>query len=221
MLTQRMNPILLIFQSLNWIKTFAIWLFSWLIGWAATFALQTSAAQWYDQPVVIAGLVSGAVAIIGLLLNRYFQSKDKKTETEKEKESQHMTFSEKMQELAQTQSQAAYAELDKLHTKEIKILTELFDREVGFWKREYSTKSRSDFESRLRAHAAVNETNRLKGHIFILHKLMSDAGVPLPEFTAKTGDEIYEGIAEQMLNFKDDLIDRFEKAMKGNEETKQ
>jgi hypothetical protein len=212
----KMNPILLIFQSLNWIKTFALWFFPSLLGWAASvfFQVPSPPAHWYEQPAVIAGLVSGAVVLIALFLNRYFQKKDKKSEDAKARDQQHTTFSEKMQELAQNQTQTVYPELEKLHNKEIRILTEQFDREVGFWKREYSTKSRSDFESRLRAHAAVNEANRLKGHIFILHSLMSGANVPLPEFTPKTGDEIYEGIAEQMLAFKDDLIDRYEKAMK-------
>jgi hypothetical protein len=194
-----------------------MWAFSSFLGWAASIAFQApTVVHWYEQPAVIAGLVSGAVVLIALLLNRHFQVKDKEKELAKAQENQHTTFSEKMQELAQNQTQTVYTELEKLHNKEIRILTEQNEREVAFWKREYSTKSRSDFESRLRAHAAVNEANRLKGHIFLLHKLMSDAGVPLPEFQEKSGDEIMADVAAQMLNFKDDLIDRYEKAMREN-----
>lgn len=209
----KMNQIMFIFH-LDWLKTFALWLIPSLSGWTAAFLFQVPPSHWYEQPAVIAGAVSGGVAIIALLLNRHFQKKDKAKDDEKEKNNQHITFSEKMQEHAQNLSQAAYTELEKVHHKEIQILNSQSDKEIGFWKREYSLKSRSDFESRMRAHIAVNENNNLKLHIFILQKLLNDAKITFPEIKLKSEDDLASEVATRMLDFKDDLIERYEKAMR-------
>jgi len=212
-----MHPILI---SIDVMKAIGFAFASWLTGWAASAAagwlfFQAPAnVEWYQQPAVVAAAAAALTTIIITFANRYFQTKDQRTAEEKERDHQHTTFSEKMAELAASKTQTVYDELKLLHDREVKSITENAERDVRFWKREYSIKSRGEFEGRIRAHLFANEADRYKSHIlFKLHPLLSTNKIPLPEFTEKNGDQIMAEVAAQMLNFKDDLLDRYEKAM--------
>ncbi len=215
-----LHPILI---TIDGIKTVLFAGVSWLAGWIAGFAIQSSVPSveklsWFEHPAVIAGLVAGVMTVIVTIINRFYQKSDKRTEAEKERANNHTTFSEKMQELAQTQTQISFTELTRLHEREVRVITENAERENRLWKREYSIKSRGEFEGRIRAHAALNEADRLKSHIFKCHKIMSDNNITIPEFQEKSGDEIMAEVAVQMLTFKDDLLDRYERAMENKDE---
>lgn len=190
----KMNPILLIFQSLNWIKAFLIWFVSSIIGWAAAVLLQTPPAHWYEQPAVIAAGVSGAVVIIGLFVNRYFHTRDKKEDREEEVRKQHLSSTDRLQELTQQELTDLLARRNDLHTKEI-----------AFLKDQLTIEKVSNFEARTRAHRAINEVNNNVIYIFTLHTLMSRHGLEIPTYKPKTYDEIMHGISGEIEKFKKSL----------------
>ena len=219
----------IIIAALSWSKPMVIGAVSWLAGWMASVTVkafqvspmnQPVQTPWYENPAVVAGVVTGIFLIGGKILDNWWKKREAENAREDEEDSRHITFSQRIQELTLDERKNLLGELVKLHDRDVANLKEQAERDVRFWQREFGTKSKGEYEARLRAHAFANEVNRVHGYIHICHIEMAKAKVTIPDFKLTSYEEMMSGVEAQMLNFKDTLPERYDKAMQPDEEKK-
>ncbi len=150
---------------------------------------QTVPAPWYEAPATISGILTLVGLIVGQIITRLWNSRDKKDD-------QHVSIATLTYNLSQQERKEVLGELHKVH-----------DREIRFEKNKAQLSAIEAFESRIRAHRSQNEMQRLHHHIYETHTLMAKAGIAIPEFKLKSGDDLMKGLEEEVANFKRQLND--------------
>jgi hypothetical protein len=55
--------------------------------------------------------------------------------------------------------------------------------------------------------------NRIHGHVYECHRLMSAQGIEIPEFKLKFYEEIMHGLDEEVAKFKQSVSERLDEAL--------
>jgi hypothetical protein len=199
---QNVMLIPLISHGVGYIKTGVI---STVLGWAAGylimifFEVPINQLQWYENPMVISALVTAGFLSLNKLMEVWGDRKKSLDTVSQKREEQHATYSDKLAELT-----------SKERGELLGNLKEVYETEILFIKGQRNLKDAEAFEARIRAHKAVNEVNRCNGHIFILHSLLSKAGIEIPEFQVRSYDELMHGIDEEVNRYQKQMVIQME-----------
>lgn len=180
------------------IKFIAVSIISWIAGSIAGLVMMfqdpVPNSEWWQHPAVVAAVVTALFVFAQKLLDHFRESRKDQDEREDERDEKHQTYSEKLQELTQSERAQLLGGLKDLHQKEI----EFFKSQVFF-------KEVENFEARMRAHRYGNEVTRIHSHVYVCHSLMSQKGLEIPEFVLKSGEELMLGLEAEVLAFRQKL----------------
>lgn len=178
-------------------RTFILWSAASLSGWSASkiFGLyfQSGEPHWYEHPAVVSAVVAG---VFLLASKSYDHLRDWRKEKDEEEE-EHLSNTERMQELTQKGWQTYLNEIKELHKNEIK-----------FFQSQLMTVEIDIFRDRQIKHKAFGEIQRLHGRIRTLEVLLAgcDTLTEEPEpFEFKYQEQILEGVEDMVENFKRSL----------------
>ena len=187
----------MVIQSLTHIKLEAFTALSGAAGALSSVILFFQGEElggWLNTAIVVAFVTAFIPAFFLLILKLvdiYHERQKAKDKDDDEAEARHFSYSEKLAELTVAERARLLADRESSHKGEI----EFFKYQLEFRKLEA-------FEARMSAHALRNEMNLMNAHIWQLHNLMSNEGIPIPEFSAKTDGELTLIVAEQVAEYK-------------------
>lgn len=180
------------------VKDVSLWIAASAIGWIGgtiySIYAETQAPQgWFEHPAVVSAVVAG---LFLLLSKGYDHLRDWRKE-KGEEEDEHLTNTERMQELTQQGWQAYLNEIKLLHQEQIKFFqSQLLNVEID------------SYRDRQIKHKAFDEIQRLHGRIRILEVFIAkcdNKDEELPPFEFKYQDQILAGVEDAVDDYKRSL----------------